>query len=293
MPVLRAALAAYARTLRRMTQRARHSPWLSGLCVVTVIAQAAFGFHGAGAWYGAVAFPAANLAFVSVALAIVDGLGPAPVVPPLRVPRLQLAVVVVVVVIHCALLLHQAPDPRFADNALTLGLVRAARAIPRSETASNLVVCVALPAFLLVTVSWSIPDFGLRGFRWPPAVGIGALYLPLFLFGGVPTPAGAFSYLMVAALPEEFLYRALLQRRLSAQLRDPLVAVVIAAIVFGLMHLPIMTRTYGWPWGLFFCLGVNAFGGALLGYVYHRSQSLWLVVLVHFWAGLATGAAAE
>jgi membrane protease YdiL (CAAX protease family) len=258
-----------------------------------VIAQAAFGYHARGAWYGAIVFPAANLAFVSVVLAIADRLGPTPAAPALRAPRQELAVIVVVVVAHCALLLHQAPDPRLADNALTLALVRGVTAITRSEAAQNLVVCVALPALLLALISWSIPDFGLRGFRWPPAVAICALYLPLFLFGGVPTPAGALSYLMVAALPEEFLYRALLQRRLAAQLRDPLVAVVIAAIVFGLMHLPVMTRNYGWPWGLFFSLGVNAFGGALIGYLYQRSKSLWLAVLVHWWSGLATGAASD
>src|SRR5262249_31307743 len=117
-------------------------------------------------------------------------------------------------------------------------------------------------------------------------------YTPLlFLSGASPTPPGAIAYLLGAALPEELLYRAILQTRLERLLRDGALAVVFASVVFGFMHLPINARQYGWRTAGFFCIGQNAFGGFITGCIYHRTRSLPLAVLQHAWAGIVMGAA--
>lgn len=71
--------------------------------------------------------------------------------------------------------------------------------------------------------------------------------------------------------------------------RDPATAIVVASLAFGLMHLPINTLNYGLLTGLSFCIGINAVGGCFLGYLYHRTGSLTLVVFIHYWSGLASG----
>ncbi len=93
-----------------------------------------------------------------------------------------------------------------------------------------------------------------------------------------------------AGLTEEFLFRAVLQTRLSAWLRSPWFGVVAASLLFGLAHAP----------GLFLRGGPGVDGwsadplqviahtiatlspiGLLFGLIYVRTKSLLLVVLLH------------
>src|SRR5262249_38950152 len=93
-----------------------------------------------------------------------------------------------------------------------------------------------------------------------------------------------------AGLNEEFLFRAVLQTRLSAWLRSPTAAIALMAILFALGHAP----------GLYLRGGPGADGwssdpvrvaayaiatlsplGVLFGVLYARTKSLLLVVLLH------------
>ncbi|HWA62815.1 MAG TPA: CPBP family intramembrane glutamic endopeptidase [Caulobacteraceae bacterium] len=103
--------------------------------------------------------------------------------------------------------------------------------------------------------------------------------------------AGAFAWLAVeAGLCEEFLFRAVLQTRLAAAIRSEAGAVFLAALVFALAHVP----------GLYMRAGADVSGhsqslvqviayaiavlspiGLSLGFVWVRTRSLLLVVLLH------------
>jgi len=92
------------------------------------------------------------------------------------------------------------------------------------------------------------------------------------LFGGADTPAETFWFfcLMVIGAPvsEELLFRGLLQNTL-VRVWKPWIAVVVTALIFTLVHF----HPIRFP--VVFELGL------ILGLVYHRTGSLWLVVLFH------------
>jgi membrane protease YdiL (CAAX protease family) len=91
-------------------------------------------------------------------------------------------------------------------------------------------------------------------------------------------------------LCEEFLFRALLQSRLSAWLRSPVAAIAIAALLFALAHWPGLylrggPDVDGWSTDP---LQVAAFTIAtlspiavMMGVLWERTRSLLLVALVH------------
>lgn len=71
-----------------------------------------------------------------------------------------------------------------------------------------------------------------------------------------------------AAIFEEWLCRGILLRGLLAKM-SPLWAIVISALFFSLIHMN--------PWQ-----GLNAFlFGLMIGYVYYKTGSLWLTMLLH------------
>lgn len=79
--------------------------------------------------------------------------------------------------------------------------------------------------------------------------------------------------LLIAALPalgEELFFRAVIQKQLYAWLRNPHLAVWLAAALFSALHL----QFYGFLPRLLL--------GALLGYLFLWSGSLWLPVVAHF-----------
>ncbi len=260
---------------------------LAVFATAAALAQGAIGYHMLEGIWAIVVYPLVNFAFASVVLFVVRHRG-RPDESQLRAPRLQLIIVLAFVALHFAALASQFPDPALANNPLT----QAARYVirPFAGVFSNLAVG-ALPVAALLLLSRRLSDYGLARFDLRSLLIIMALYLPLLLTSVQGTLTTAAIYFVVAALPEELLYRALLQRRLRAVMRDPLVAVVIAALIFGFMHLPINSATHGSiAWSAVYCIGLNAFGGALFGYIYLRTQSLAVVAIIHWWAAVASGA---
>ncbi|HTX87942.1 MAG TPA: CPBP family intramembrane glutamic endopeptidase [Bacteroidales bacterium] len=94
------------------------------------------------------------------------------------------------------------------------------------------------------------------------------VFLKSETFGGF-----AFSLLMIAILPaigEELFFRGLLQRLFRDWLKNPHVAIVLVAVIFGIFHLQ------------FYGILPRILLGLLLGYLYYWSGSLWVPVFAHF-----------
>lgn len=176
---------------------------------------------------------------------------------------------------------------------------------------AKLIVHVALPALLLAALGSRLaPLFAARaGNRsfWLPLLVLGAILTALL---SVVTPSlGQISGLhpsavtlawtiplsfiwiaLEAGLPEEFLFRAVLQTRLAAVLRSEVGAVVLGALIFALAHVPglYLRGAPGVDGYSTDPLQVAAFTIAtlspialLFGVLWTRTRSLLLVVLLH------------
>jgi membrane protease YdiL (CAAX protease family) len=92
------------------------------------------------------------------------------------------------------------------------------------------------------------------------------------------------TFYLGAGLPEEFLFRGLLQSRLESLARRPVWGLLLAAFVFGLSHLPI--DLYGSGWAHWEVAVENAFTfqmgvGFALGFAFQRTRNLWPLTLIH------------
>ena len=118
---------------------------------------------------------------------------------------------------------------------------------------------------------------------WLVPVGVGAFLLLVYLLGyplqpTIPQYAAAllFVNLMETCFAEELFFRGALQRELMLYLA-PVPAIVIAAVLFGLVHI-----YRGWE---FFILATLS--GLLHGFIYRRTGVLSLSVLSHFLVNMA------
>lgn len=139
-----------------------------------------------------------------------------------------------------------------------------------------------LSVFVLVS-------FGLLGVVTPALEQIARLHL-----SGIATIlaiAGAWVWVSIeAGLCEEYLFRAILQSRLSAWLKSPVAGIVVASLLFALTHVPGL-----WLRGapdvdghstdliqvVAFTIATLSPIALALGILWARSRSLLLVVLVH------------
>jgi membrane protease YdiL (CAAX protease family) len=103
----------------------------------------------------------------------------------------------------------------------------------------------------------------------------------------------AFAWLVLeVGLTEEFLFRGLLQHRLSAFLRSDVAGMLLMAIVFGLVHAPgIVLRGAGVAEGLgehpdvltamAYTIAVQSVVAILFAVVWMRTRNLAVVILIH------------
>ncbi len=87
--------------------------------------------------------------------------------------------------------------------------------------------------------------------------------------------------IFLAPIGEEVLLRGLSLNILSKCTKHFWVANVIQAFLFGLIHLNFVQGTYAF------------LGGMLLGWLYHKYQSLYIVILVHFLVNLSASTWAD
>lgn len=81
--------------------------------------------------------------------------------------------------------------------------------------------------------------------------------------------AGFITVCILAPIIEEILFRGILLRGLLQKGISPILAIVLTSFLFGLAHLN--------PWQF---LGAG-FLGSIFGFVYYRTQSLWLPIFLH------------
>ena len=101
----------------------------------------------------------------------------------------------------------------------------------------------------------------------------------------------SFAWIAVeAGLNEEFLFRAVVQTRLSALLKSPIAAICLTALLFGLAHAPGLYlrgglgddgASHNLALVIAYAIGVLSPLGLLFGVIYARTKSLLLVVLLH------------
>jgi membrane protease YdiL (CAAX protease family) len=205
----------------------------------------------------------------------------------------------------------------YAVFFLVYGMSAARQALPPGQAQEVLVLAlklgvhVALPCIVLWLLGERLkPLFqaGLRGGAfWRTLLVMGAIFVALL---SVISPSlenihaahaslatlvwiAPVSFIWIAVeagLNEEFLFRAVLQTRLSAWLRSPVAGVVLTALLFGLAHAPGLylrggPELDGWSSDpLVVAAGTIATlspMGLLLGLIYARTKSLLLVVLLH------------
>ena len=205
----------------------------------------------------------------------------------------------------------------YAVGFLVWGMSATRAAVPAGREqellvlAVKLLVHVAAPALLLAALGAKVaPLFSLGVQRlgfWPPLLVLGAIILALMcvvspalgeiaaLHASVATliwaaPASFIWLAIEAGLCEEFLFRAVLQTRLSAVLKSEAGAVVGGAVLFALAHVPgLYLRGHEGVDGyspdplqvIAFTVGALSPVAVLFGTLWARTHSLLLIVLLH------------
>ena len=108
--------------------------------------------------------------------------------------------------------------------------------------------------------------------------------LPIAILVSIP------SILFIAAIPEEFMFRALIQESLSEHTDDAR-SVLITSLIFGLSHIPSNYFLYSYylspldPNLLYYAILMaflcQAQIGLVFGVAWQRTKSLWLPVILH------------
>lgn len=211
--------------------------------------------------------------------------------------NIQLVIIGFIIVIHFISICGQFPDSYLIKNAtqpirtlvyepiLNLGFSGTVNSIIMS-----IIICVIIPALLIFLISRQKSGFYISRINLKILFLLLILFLPIYL-SGYKSVNEIISeipyYLFIAAIPEEFLYRGILQSRLEKKFKNPVNAILLSSLIFGFMHLPINIKTYGEVTGLATCIGNNAFGGLFLGYLFYRTRSVWTVIILHVISGIA------
>lgn len=155
---------------------------------------------------------------------------------------------------------------RFANDLGAWGLT--ARSLPRQIVGSVIIYIALWPlcSAVLQLTTWSlsqIQDFELSEHK----------AILTLREGAAEDWVGALtiiSAVVLAPIAEELLFRGLLQPFLSRRLRSQWKAIVISGLAFGMIHLQVVHTAP--PLVVF---------GIILGFVYARTRSLTLVILIH------------
>lgn len=88
-------------------------------------------------------------------------------------------------------------------------------------------------------------------------------------------------YAFAFAIPEEILFRGIIQNFLQSIILNSIMALIASAIVFGVVHLPngskgLKIKEWNWSFALF-----AFYGGLLFGSIYMLTGSLLIPTLLH------------
>lgn len=252
-------------------------------------------------------FPIVSLGIFGVGLSAIAWMltrrSDAPPVPVAR-PRVEAGAVVAYLLVYAFLFLG------WGISAVR-GAVAAGQARETAVLLLKLLVHVAVPLAILRAIRAPIRemfDSGVtrRGF-WPALIVLGAILVGLLavvspglkqiaaLHASLPTIVagllGAYLWLAVAAgLCEEFLFRAVVQSRLTALLQSPAWGVVLSSLLFALAHVPGLylrgsPQTDGWSPDpvqvVAYTIAALSPLSIFFGVVWARTRSLLLIVALH------------
>jgi uncharacterized protein len=265
-------------------------------------ATAYLGFSGADWTFAALSLAVFGVALPASSIALTRKAAPPPVA--VRRPAVELTALLCFLALYAVLFLG------WGMNA-TRTLLPPGRERDLLILVVKLVVHVAAPAILLAALGAKLAPLFNSGIRrpgfWPPLLVLGAIILALMcvvspalsetaaLHAPVITLAwaapAAFAWLALeAGLCEEFLFRAVLQTRLAAVLKNETGAVVTGALLFALAHAPgLYLRGHPGVDGystdpvqvIAFTVAVLSPIAVLFGTLWARTRSLLLIVLLH------------
>ncbi|MBI4674897.1 MAG: CPBP family intramembrane metalloprotease [Chloroflexi bacterium] len=154
--------------------------------------------------------------------------------------------------------------------------------------APKLIEMVILPLALWLALRYRPRELGIRiAWRaWIPALAPMAALIFLGLHNNKPGEwwDSLIYFFLGAGLPEEFLFRGLLQARLEALLKNPAWALYLAAFVFGASHLPINlsgARPDNWLSAFESAFTFQLSVGFALGYAFYRVRNLAPLMVLH------------
>lgn len=205
----------------------------------------------------------------------------------------------------------------YAVLFLGFGMTWARQALPEGQQQELLVmglklgVHIVLPAILLILLGAKlgpITQLGLSGRKfWRTLIVLGLIILALVCvitpslkqISGIPptfetmiwaVPLGFIWITLEAGACEEFLFRAVLQTRLTSWFNSAWAGVIVTAVIFGLAHAPgLFMRggpgVDGWSTDplqvVAHTIAVLSPIGLTFGLIYARTKSLLLVILLH------------
>lgn len=152
----------------------------------------------------------------------------------------------------------------------------------------KLIEMFLLPLAIWLALRYRLRDLGIRaGWRdWIPALIPIVTLIGIGLYNNARAEwwASVIYFFFGAGLPEEFLFRGILQSRLEALLRNPVWALYLASLVFGASHLPInLSNAHSGNW-------ISAFEtaftfqmsvGFALGFAFQRVRNIIPLTIIH------------
>jgi CAAX protease family protein len=201
---------------------------------------------------------------------------------PVRRPGIELAVALILVALWILYRIgdywHWYTPPTFGINACSsLG----------DGVLLKMIEMVLVPFVFLLALRYSLPQMG---FRWSKSAWLIALVpiAALVAYGLSHHSLGQFAassgcFFLGAGLPEEFLFRGILQTRLEKVLRRPLWALWVASFIFGLAHVPIDLHGSfaNWQEALLTAFTFQMSAGVAFGYAYMHTRNLLPISIIH------------
>jgi membrane protease YdiL (CAAX protease family) len=147
---------------------------------------------------------------------------------------------------------------------------------------------VIVPVVVLKLARYTFTALGLSIARrvWLPALApiLALVALGLNAQGAEAFGLSALCFFFSAGLPEEVLFRGVLQTRLEAWLKNPAWALFLASFIFGASHLPINLHGFGladWMDAVGAAFTFQMGYGFAFGLAYQRVRNLWPLAVVH------------
>jgi membrane protease YdiL (CAAX protease family) len=154
--------------------------------------------------------------------------------------------------------------------------------------APKLLEMLLVPLVIWLALRYRPRELGLRGgWRdWIPALAPLAVLALLGLQNNAPFAwlESCVYYYLGAGLPEEFLFRGLVQTRLESLLKSPAWGLYVAALVFGASHLPINLANAtpeNWISAFESAFTFQMSIGFALGFAFQRVRNLLPLTVIH------------